>query len=282
MPVAESQLTLDIRGVKIRLDLPGPGWMGDLRDRYADFLTPDAPDWCVRIVHAPPQGDRFAGQVHHLPTVTRFRVGGSSGVIDLEHRVAKATTHSKSRAANAFERVASFLCMQVLPREHQSLWLHGVGINLDGLGIAFCGPSGAGKTTIARLADGHAQVLCDENIIAAIGSSDARLASTPFWGFSTPPHLVRRVKLSVPFAALVFLEHAPAFELIRLSVPDTISQLLLTEKVAVERVSSADAWLSVAGALALSVPAYVLRFPPSEAIWSFLRSRLSPVGGTKA
>ncbi len=123
---------------------------------------------------------------------------------------------------------------------------------------------------MARLAAGHGEVLCDENVVLRLETRGIYLLSTPFWGASTPPQLIRRVDRAVPLAGLFRLVHAPDFSLNRLTPGRAVAALLDTEKVATERRESALAWLDVAARLVERIPVYSLGFPPTQELWSFL------------
>ena len=100
------------------------------------------------------------------------------------------------------------------------------------------------------------------------------LHSTPFWGASTPPEMIQRVNVRAPLRVLLLLEHGPDFRLERLSDGDAVLALLTTEKLAVERVSSAVAWLEVAQRLVATVPTYRLYSLPTVDLWPFLDREL--------
>ena len=135
----------------------------------------------------------------------------------------------------------------------------------------FTGASGAGKTTVARLAAGHADVLTDENLIIRFaGGHGPELCSTPFWGQSTPAELIRRTNRRVPLRAVYLLEHTPDFQLSPLAPAEAVMALLTTEKVSVERIDSAAHWLAAAGRLIREAPVYRLGFAPTAELWDFL------------
>jgi len=262
-------LDLEIGGVALHFMLP-PGWLPPLLERYAAFLTAQPPDWSVTVEEGRVAVAESDAWISHEGPVTRFGVPGVAGWIDLEAKAAGIRTPSALHAWSAIERTASYILMQALPREQDALWLHASGVVLHGRGHVFFGASGAGKTTVARLADGYAELLCDENVVLTLAADGPALLSTPFWGHSTPPEIIRRVNRRAPLAALYQLTHTPDFTVTRLSPADAVTALLGTEKVATERVESALAWLAVAGRLVERVPVYRLGFRPTDELWDFL------------
>lgn len=268
--MTDSSLVLDIGGVTLGVTLASAAWAGPLAARYEGFLAAGTPRWRVTVAHDPALVPDGLPWIRHEGPVTRFRIAAFAGWIDLAARQAAISAPSAAAAASALERVASYICMQTLPREHGALWLHAAGIVWDGMGDVFFGPSGAGKTTVAGLAAGYGQVLSDENVVVRMGGAGPELLSTPFWGQSTPPALICRVNRRAPLRALYALAQAPAFDLARLGPAEAVMALLGTEKVATERAESADAWLAVAEKLVAHVPVYRLGFRPEGELWDFL------------
>ena len=265
-------LTLDVAGVTFAVELPSPAWRPALAERYAAVPGPARAAWQVAVAHDPDLDSITAPWVRHAGPVTTYRFSDHGGRIDLAARRAEVVVRAEPRAAAALERALAYICLQALPRAHDGLLLHAAGVALGGVGHVFTGPSGAGKTTVARLAAGRGEVLSDENVIVRLGAGGPELCSTPFWGFSTPPELIRRVNRRVPLAAIHLLTHAPAFRLTPLTAGQAVLALLTTEKVATERGESAAAWLAVAERLVAQVPLSRLEFLPTVQIWDFLAS----------
>lgn len=263
-------LNLNIGGVTFQVALPSPAWQTPLQTHYAPFIDAGNPAWHVTLTHDPALTDVKSPWIRHAGPRTHFRVAVYAGWIDLAARRSTVRTPAQERAPSALDRTLSYICVQALPRRYDALLLHGAGMVWDGYGHVFCGPSGAGKTTVARLAAGRGQVLTDENVIVRLRPGGPEVLSTPFWGHSTPPDLVRRVRRCVPLRAIYVLAPSPAFSLTRLSPGESVVALLTTEKVAIERTTSAGAWLAVAEKLIARVPIYRLEFRPTPELWDFL------------
>lgn len=269
-PAAQASFTLAVAGLTAAVATPDALWAAPLAERYAAFLSRDAAAWRVALTHAPGLPTADPPWIRHEGPITRFRLFRLAGEIDLAARAASVQAPGPAWAASGLERALTYILMQALPRNYDGLLIHGAGIVLDGAGYLFAGPSGAGKTTVAGLAAGVGEVLSDENVVVRLAEDGAQLYSTPFWGQSTPPERVRRVNRCAPLAGIYLLEHAADFTLTPLRPAEAVAALLSTEKVATERVESADAWLAVAGRLAATVPVYRLGFRPTRELWHFL------------
>ncbi|MER2598761.1 MAG: hypothetical protein ABTQ73_04530 [Caldilineales bacterium] len=268
--------SLTVAGISFTLLLPDESWLLPLQARYASFLSPSSPGWTIILDRYPADSFPVPGdRVVHEDLRTNYQVGRTCGSIDLAARRADVAVLDPAVGGMALDRTMSFVLMQELPRYHEALLLHGVAVVRNGYGLAHSGRSGVGKTTTARLAAGYAEVLVDENLIVSVASRQPALLSTPFWGASTPPEMIHRVNRQVPLRALLLPEHGTDFVLEPLSQPDAVLALLTTEKIAVERVSSAGAWLETAQKLVMRVPTYRFYFRPDPAMWAFLDNALA-------
>ncbi len=260
---------LTIADIPFAVDLANPDWLSPLSARYGLFLGEGENPWRVRLI-LDPTLDNQTAYLRQDEARASFQIYGHAGWIDLAQRAAQVSTPSLDRAHSALERVLSYICMQVLPREQDGLLLHASAVEIAGRGHVFFGPSGAGKSTVARLAAGVGTVLTDENVIVRVTPSGPEVVSTPFWGLSTRLDDVRFVKRRIPLAALYQLVQAPQFEVSRLASGEAVMALLLTEKVATERTESAQAWLSAAHALLSQTSVFRLAFLPTPELWRHL------------
>lgn len=267
-------LRLAVADINFEIRSPAADWLELLHDRYHLFAAAGAPDWVVTLRGDPDLQRAEPPWATHEEMLTTFHVASSRGAIDLASNKAEVYAPSALHAPSAVDRVLSFICTYDLPRRHDGLLLHGAAMVRHGQGLALSGRSGAGKTTASRVAAGHALVLTDENLVLSLAGPQPMLLSTPFWGASTPREMIQRVNVRAPLRALLLLEHGPEFRLERLNDGDAVLALLTTEKLAVERVSSASAWLEIAQRLVAATPTYRLYSRPTAELWPFLDREL--------
>lgn len=264
-------LYLNIGSIIFALRLPSKSLYQFLSEHYREYLASPPANWELTLTYNPSLNASDNPWIEHDSQATQFEIAAHRGWMDFERRQAEVSTVSDEKARSAMERVISYICMQELPRHYNGLLIHGAGIVIDGAGYVFFGASGRGKSTVSRLSEGIGQVLTDENLIVRLTPQGPQLISTPFWGGGTPVEKIQKVPYTkVPLRAIYSLHHAPSFTLERLSLAASVMELLSSEKVATERISSADAWLAMTERLLSHVPLYRLGFLPTTELWHFL------------
>ncbi len=113
-----------------------------------------------------------------------------SAVIDLRERVARIEQRCAVHPIDSCLRIA----YSALHPEHGGFLLHAGAVVRDGRAYVFCGPSGAGKTTIVDLLGGMG--LADEVVAIVPSSRGFAAAGTPYWVGTDA---------SAPISALFFL-----------------------------------------------------------------------------
>ncbi|HEY8231250.1 MAG TPA: hypothetical protein VIJ10_01200 [Vicinamibacteria bacterium] len=141
-----------------------------------------------------------------------------------------------------------------------ALEVHACGVVWRGRTLLFCGRSGAGKSTTARLWSRHARgarLLSDDRVVLRPGKRSVRAYGTPWHGdggFASPA--------SAPLGALFFLRHGRRTRLRPLGTAEAAARLFTRsfpppwDRVGVARV------LDACADTAFRVPAFELAFRP--------------------
>jgi hypothetical protein len=196
-------VTIEIGGIPILLESTDPEFCRTLAERYGGFLNPAAqPAYRFEIEIDPPAE----------PSDADARVSKNGGVWQMERGDFLAEWDARTRRGRVRQSANPYSVDTVLRIVH-SLVLAGEGGFLvhaasavrSGRAFLFSGVSGAGKTTISRLAPPDAVVLTDEISYVRPGAKGYRAYGTPFAG-----ELARvGANVSAPVAALYFLEQGP-------------------------------------------------------------------------
>ncbi|HEY2746328.1 MAG TPA: hypothetical protein VGL86_16960 [Polyangia bacterium] len=213
-------MIVEIATVRIALTGLSPSLAAAARDRYRSFLSEaGAPALSIaltassRRAHAPdgdPTVERLADRrfsVRYGALVAELDLGAGHGLAEIPDSV---------YVVDSLLRIA----MSLLLLERGGLLVHGASVELDGGALVCFGPSGAGKTTVARSVAADA-VLCDE--LTAIYPDGARVlaAGTPFHG-----DLAICSPRALPLAALCRLQQADGERLVALSAAGAVRELL--------------------------------------------------------
>ena len=221
---------------------------------------------------SPAQGDKS------LHRVAAFNSGHTRAKIynDKEETFLKGNLHSLTMFPSD-----QILLGRILA-DRDGCYLHSCGVNLNGNGLLFTGHSGAGKSTMATMLKGKAEILCDDRMIIRKAVSGERLAvsaanrkpNTGFniygtWSHGDVPDVSAN---SAPLRAIMFLEKSDENRIIPIEDKKEITKRLLP--CLIKPFVTVDWWektLLVIDNLASKVPGYVLHFDRSGEIVDTLR-----------
>ena len=144
--------------------------------------------------------------------------------------------------------------------DRDGCYLHSCGVNFEGKGLLFVGHSEAGKSTIATLLKGKAQILCDDRIIIRRWPEGFKIYGT--WSHGDVPDVSGNC---APLKAIMFLEKSDENHLIRLEDKKEIIKRILG--CLIRPFVTVDWWektLRLVEKLSNEIPCYVLRFDKSE------------------
>ena len=151
--------------------------------------------------------------------------------------------------------------------------VHGCGVVWRGRLLLFCGQSGAGKSTTARLWRRHARgarLLSDDRVVLRPGRGGVRAYGTPWHGdggFAAPE--------SAPLGALVFLRHARVTRLAPLRPSEAAARLFSRGFPPPWDAAGTAGALDACAAAAAAVPAFELAFTPDRSAVEAVRAALA-------
>jgi hypothetical protein len=173
-------VTVEIGDIPILLQPNDPKFCNVLEDRYAGFLSPDSHPACQFEIQLDPKG---------RPSDEDARVTRQGALWSFQRGDFRATWDARAGRGHirqcpnpySIDTVLRITHSLVLAEEGGFL-LHGASAIRNERAYLFAGVSGAGKTTMARLAPPDATVLTDEiSYVRQIGSN-YKAYGTPFAG----------------------------------------------------------------------------------------------------
>lgn len=258
-------VTVEIGGIPILLLTDDADFCALLDQRYAGFVNPSATPACQFVVHLEPPAQRPEQDAKVLRRGSTWHVerGDFRAVWDERSRCGWVRQSPNPYSIDSVLRIVHTLVLA----EEGGFLVHAASAVRKGRAFLFAGVSGAGKTTMSRLAPSGATVLTDEISYVRRRGSAFHVYGTPFAG-----ELARvGANLVAPLAALYFLEKGQDNR-IEPARPLEAARALLRhilffahESDLVKRVFQS------AVELASQVPAGQLRFAPNQRVWELIR-----------
>jgi hypothetical protein len=256
---------IQIGDIPIALRTDDRGFLELLCERYAGFLSSSAPEVELDFELIPP------GPVSDDDV--RVHREGSEWLMergDFRARWNSLTGHGRVRqTANpyALDSVLRILHSLVLSARGGFL-LHAASGICDGRAYLFSGVSGAGKTTMTRLAPSDITLLTDEISYVRPTAAGYSAYGTPFSG-----ELAKAGEnTSAPIAALFFLEQGPENRVDELAPAEAVRRLMRNILFFAEDHDLVEKLLSTACDFVQKVPVRRLTFYPDARVWDEIRN----------
>lgn len=150
--------------------------------------------------------------------------------------------------------------------DRQGCYLHSCGVNFKGKGLLFAGHSEAGKSTMATLLKGRAEILCDDRMIVRRHEDGFKIYGT--WSHGDVPEVSSS---SAPLKAIFFLEKAKENRATLIEDKKEMAKRLLS--CLIRPFVTADWWektLSLIERIATEVPGYRLEFEKDKKVADLL------------
>ncbi len=255
-------LRVELAAVRLEVGSPDPAFAACAAERLGRFASPAEPTF--RVEHLP-AGDAPGGlasrmavraeavQVLERPGGFALRAATFGADVDLDRRWAVLRSPG---AAYPLDALLRHLLPALVP---DGLVLHGAGLVADGRGVACCGPSGAGKTTLAGLLPAWA--VCDELVALRRAQGRPRLFALPFW---------KARPAEADLVAVHVLRHGPQHARRRLGLAEALRALVRHTLWPVHAPDASHSALEVAASLAEAVPVWDLAFAPRADVAPFV------------
>jgi len=289
MKPQQATALLSIGGLALAIVADGTGWR-DLGSYgpYSQFVVPRASssrrlalcDDTYEIASLPSPAYRTGSRwsLHRTPdeliVVTYASGGRPYQVLDYRPAVESGEIHlllsfGEMPATLDLPLIQAFF-IDLLSKGNGVL-LHGCAVETEGVGLAFVGQSGAGKSTIGRLwlETGRGTVLCDDRIVVSNRTGNTRVYGTPWHG-----DLPFVSAASPALHSLYLLRHGATNEVRRLEPAEAVGRLMSAVFPTWWDARGMAFTLEFLEQLVRDVPCFELGFVPSPETVDFILDRL--------
>jgi hypothetical protein len=257
--------TIEIGGIPILLRTDDDDFRGLIEQRYAGFVNNSAEPACRLEIHLQPPARRPPEDVHvsRSGPVWRIQRGDFRAEFDARSRSGWVSQSPNPYSLDAVLRIIHSLVLA----EEGGFLVHAASGVRHGRAFAFAGVSGAGKTTMSRLAPPDATLLTDEISYIRRSGNGYHAYGTPFAG-----ELARvGTNLKAPLAALYFLEKGPENRIVPASGPRAARALLRNILFFAHDPDLVKRVFEAAIEFVSRVPVADFVFAPDERAWELVR-----------
>jgi hypothetical protein len=265
--VCGNDVAVDIAGMPILLRTQDAAFRALLEKRYAGFVRPAAePVFAFDVDVVRPE--------RAVSTEEELRVWSEDGLWRLERGDFRAQWDPRVGRGKILQSVSPYAIDSVLRIVHTLIQapeggflLHGASAIRNGRAFLFSGISGAGKTTISRLAPADSVLLTDEISYVRRQGEGYCACGTPFAG-----ELARLGENAVaPIAHLYFLAKGPENRIEPIETADALRMLLRNILFFADDADLVKMVFRSACEFLGSVPASRLTFYPDERVWDLMQ-----------
>jgi hypothetical protein len=290
---------VEIGGIPIALATSDDDFLHLLRQRYAGFLSPSIPDFELEFDLTSPtpvsDADTRVRRVFSEDTnpehTNAERKNSGHWLIERgdfrarwDPRTGRGTVRQNPNPFS-LDSVLRILHSLILA-ERGGFLLHAASAICDGRAFLFSGVSGAGKTTMTRIAPPDITLLTDEiSYIRPLNARDhahpnnahpnnSRPTGASYAAFGTPfsGELAKAGEnCSAPIAALFFLEQGPENRIADVSSTEAVRRLMRNILFFAEDQGLVEKLFATACDFVSRVPIYRLTFYPDGRVWDRIR-----------
>jgi hypothetical protein len=265
MAASRKVACVEIGGIPIALSTCDEGFLDLLRQRYIGFLSSSSPEFELEF--------DLTSTVPVSDDDVRVRRDGDEWLIErgdfharLDPRSGRGSVRQNANPYS-LDSVLRILHSLILA-ERGGFLLHAASAICDGRACLFSGVSGAGKTTMTRLAPPDVTLLTDEISYLRPKLEGYSAFGTPFAG-----ELARAGEnCTAPVSALFFLEKGPENCVHELSSAEAVRRLMRNILFFAEDRGLVEKLLATACEFVARVPIRRLTFYPDARVWDEVRN----------
>ena len=262
---AQAGATVEIGGVPIFLQTEDENFRRLIEQRYAGFVNPSAEPACTLEIELaqPSSGTADDVRVSRRGALWRIERGDFYAEFDARSHRGRVRQSSTPYSLDSVIRIIHSLVLA----EEGGFLVHAASGIRNGRAFVFAGVSGAGKTTMSRVAPADATLLTDEISYIRKSASGYDAYGTPFAG-----ELARLgTNVKAPLAALYFLEKGPENRIELRSASDAALDLIRNVLFFAHDPELVQRVFDAAIEFVSRVPVARLVFTPDERAWELIR-----------
>jgi len=263
--VERLSLVIEIGGIPVRVNTTDPGFRDILKDRYAGFLGESEQaevDFDVDLT--PPGSPNPNAEVVVTHRMGRWSLQRGDFLAQWEPALRHGVIH-QSANPYSIDAVLRIVHTLVLARQGGFL-MHSASAIRNGKAFLFAGVSGAGKTTISRLAPPDVTLLTDEISYVRKQDSGYIAYGTPFTG-----ELAKLGEnVSAPLATLYLLAQGPENRIDPVAPAEAARSFLANVLFFAKDEELVQATFNAAFEFVSRVPVSRLTFVPNARVWELI------------
>ncbi len=259
------RVTIEIGGMAIALRTADPSFARMLEERYAGFVAPEAkPEFelQVELTAAAETDPELEVEVRREGSRWKLRRGDFRAEWEPEARRGWVRQSANPYAIDTVLRILHSLLLA----KAGGFLVHAASAVRNGKAFLFAGVSGAGKTTISRLAPPDVTLLTDEVSYVRPAANGYAAFGTPFAGE------LAKVgdNISAPLTALYLLEQAPENRIVDIEPQVAARRLLRNILFFTDDPGLVNNVFTSACEFVGRVPVFRLRFLPDARVWGLI------------
>jgi hypothetical protein len=265
MAATQKVACVEIGGIPIVLSTGDEGFLRLLHQRYDGFLSSSQPEFELEFdLTAKPTVSDDDVRVHRDGQEWLLQRGDFQARWDPCTGRGKVRQNSNPYSLDSVLRIVHSLILA----QRGGFLLHAASAICEGQSFLFSGVSGAGKTTMTRLAPADVTLLTDEISYLRPRADGYAAFGTPFAG-----ELARAGEnCAAPVRALFFLEQGPENRIDELSQAEGVRRLMRNILFFAEDRALVEKLLATACDFVAKVPIRRLTFYPDSRVWDKVRN----------